>query len=219
MHRPASVWYLTVVLIVLAFGGLAGAYGFLSDPSGVGMGMAGSARPAASPRLHPSRHLPVCGHVPLPSLLGLRIARAPGMANGCRTRGLGQGTLGVGGIASPGDRLGPLVDHPGVLHRVLVANPVVHGLLGCEHFGQHPRGSNAQTLPQAIDLPPDRDCRCPTLADVDPAGGREGDDCMPARLGSNEGSKPRTAGQRSLRPLARLLFIERNCHGAETVRL
>ncbi len=41
MHRPASVWYLTVILIVLALGGLAGAYGFLSDPSGVGMGMAG----------------------------------------------------------------------------------------------------------------------------------------------------------------------------------
>ena len=40
MRRPASVWYLAVVLIVLALGGLAGAYGFLSDPSGVGMGMA-----------------------------------------------------------------------------------------------------------------------------------------------------------------------------------
>lgn len=37
MHRPASVWYLAVSLIVLALGGLAGAYGFLSDPSGVGM--------------------------------------------------------------------------------------------------------------------------------------------------------------------------------------
>jgi hypothetical protein len=40
MRRPASVWYLIVILIVLALGGLAGAYGFLSDPSGVGMGMA-----------------------------------------------------------------------------------------------------------------------------------------------------------------------------------
>lgn len=40
MHRPASVWYLIVILIMLALGGLAGAYGFLSDPSGVGMGMA-----------------------------------------------------------------------------------------------------------------------------------------------------------------------------------
>jgi hypothetical protein len=40
MGRPASVWFLVVILIVLALGGLAGAYGFLSDPSGAGMGMA-----------------------------------------------------------------------------------------------------------------------------------------------------------------------------------
>jgi hypothetical protein len=43
--------------------------------------------------------------------------------------GMGQGALVVGGIASPGDRFGLVVDHPGVLHRVLAANPVVHGLL------------------------------------------------------------------------------------------
>jgi hypothetical protein len=40
MRRPASIWALSIVLIVLALGGLAGAYGFLSDPSGAGMGMA-----------------------------------------------------------------------------------------------------------------------------------------------------------------------------------
>jgi hypothetical protein len=39
MNRPLSLWYLVVILIILALGGLAGAYGFISDPSGVGMGM------------------------------------------------------------------------------------------------------------------------------------------------------------------------------------
>jgi hypothetical protein len=34
------VWLLVVTLVILALGGLAGAYGFLSDPSGSGMGMA-----------------------------------------------------------------------------------------------------------------------------------------------------------------------------------
>ena len=39
MRYPVSVWLLVATLIVLALGGLAGAYGFLSDPSGSGMGM------------------------------------------------------------------------------------------------------------------------------------------------------------------------------------
>ena len=39
MGRPVSVWLLVVTLIVLALGGLSGAYGFLSDPSGTSMGM------------------------------------------------------------------------------------------------------------------------------------------------------------------------------------
>jgi hypothetical protein len=39
MRHPVSVWLLVVTLIVLALGGLAGAFGFLSDPSGTGMGM------------------------------------------------------------------------------------------------------------------------------------------------------------------------------------
>ena len=39
MRRPVSVWLLVVTFIVLALGGLSGAYGFLSDPSGTGMGM------------------------------------------------------------------------------------------------------------------------------------------------------------------------------------
>ena len=41
MRRPISVWLLIVTLFVLALGGLSGAYGFLSDPTGEGMGMAG----------------------------------------------------------------------------------------------------------------------------------------------------------------------------------
>lgn len=40
MKHPPTFWLLIVVLSVLALGGLAGAYGFLSDPSGAGMGMA-----------------------------------------------------------------------------------------------------------------------------------------------------------------------------------
>lgn len=40
MRRPLSVWFLVGTLLVLALGGLVGAYGFLSDPSGAGMGMA-----------------------------------------------------------------------------------------------------------------------------------------------------------------------------------
>lgn len=40
MRRPVTVWLLIVALLVLALGGLAGAYGFLSDPTGSGMGMA-----------------------------------------------------------------------------------------------------------------------------------------------------------------------------------
>ena len=40
MRRPVSIWLLVATLVVLALGGLAGAYGFLSDPSGLGMGMA-----------------------------------------------------------------------------------------------------------------------------------------------------------------------------------
>ena len=39
MKRPFSIWLLVITLIVLALGGLSGAYGFLSDPSGSGMGM------------------------------------------------------------------------------------------------------------------------------------------------------------------------------------
>lgn len=39
MKRPLSGWVLVVALAVLALGGLAGAYGFLSDPTGEGMGM------------------------------------------------------------------------------------------------------------------------------------------------------------------------------------
>lgn len=40
MKRPLALWVLLVLLIVLALGGLSEAYGFLSDPSGVGIGMA-----------------------------------------------------------------------------------------------------------------------------------------------------------------------------------
>lgn len=40
MKRPIAYWVLLALLIVLALGGLSGAYGFLSDPSGVGIGMA-----------------------------------------------------------------------------------------------------------------------------------------------------------------------------------
>ena len=40
MRRPVSIWLLVAALVVLALGGLAGAYGFLSDPLGSGMGMA-----------------------------------------------------------------------------------------------------------------------------------------------------------------------------------
>jgi len=40
-HRPMGVWLLILSLALLTLGGLAGAYGFLSDPSGVGMGMDG----------------------------------------------------------------------------------------------------------------------------------------------------------------------------------
>jgi len=40
MKRPIALWVLLALLIVLALGGLSGAYGFLSDPSGVGIGMA-----------------------------------------------------------------------------------------------------------------------------------------------------------------------------------
>jgi hypothetical protein len=39
VRRPVSTWLLIASLIVLALGGLAGAYGFLSDPTGSGMGM------------------------------------------------------------------------------------------------------------------------------------------------------------------------------------
>lgn len=39
MERPFAVWLLVLVLVVLALGGLSGAWGFLSDPSGVVMGM------------------------------------------------------------------------------------------------------------------------------------------------------------------------------------
>lgn len=41
MNRPVSLWILLVTLFILALGGMAGAYGFLSDPTGLGMGMAG----------------------------------------------------------------------------------------------------------------------------------------------------------------------------------
>jgi hypothetical protein len=40
MKRPFAIWLLVFALFVLALGGLAGAYGFLSDPTGTGMGMA-----------------------------------------------------------------------------------------------------------------------------------------------------------------------------------
>jgi hypothetical protein len=40
MRVPVSLWLLVATLVVLALGGLTGAYGFLSDPSGSGMGMA-----------------------------------------------------------------------------------------------------------------------------------------------------------------------------------
>lgn len=40
MKHPVSVWFLVIVLLVLALGGLSGACGFLSDPTGAGMGMA-----------------------------------------------------------------------------------------------------------------------------------------------------------------------------------
>jgi hypothetical protein len=39
MKRPLSIWLLVITLAVLALGGLSGAWGFLSDPSGKGMGM------------------------------------------------------------------------------------------------------------------------------------------------------------------------------------
>jgi len=39
MKRPFVLWLLFVVFIVLALGGLAGAWGFFSDPSGAGMEM------------------------------------------------------------------------------------------------------------------------------------------------------------------------------------
>jgi preprotein translocase subunit SecG len=47
MKPPFILWLLIVFLVILAFGGLAGAYGFLSDPSGEFMGMA-----AQLPQLH-----------------------------------------------------------------------------------------------------------------------------------------------------------------------
>lgn len=40
MRPPPALWLLVLVLGVLALGGLAGAVGFLSDPSGQAMGMA-----------------------------------------------------------------------------------------------------------------------------------------------------------------------------------
>jgi hypothetical protein len=40
MKRPITSWLLILTLIVLALGGFAGAYGFLSDPTGSSMGMA-----------------------------------------------------------------------------------------------------------------------------------------------------------------------------------
>jgi len=38
--RPLGLWLLIITLALLALGGSAGAYGFLSDPTGAAMGMA-----------------------------------------------------------------------------------------------------------------------------------------------------------------------------------